>query len=93
MNVVAWIVLGALTGYLAGIGSWGEASTGAERVVLGVVGAIVGGYLMLATGGSDPLGAGFSPEAAAASVILAAVTVGIVSTITASDRPGRRTGA
>jgi len=52
MNVVAWIVLGALAGYLVGIGPWGEASTGVERIVLGVVGAIVGGYLMLAVQGA-----------------------------------------
>lgn len=91
MNVVAWIVLGALAGYLVGIGPWGEASTGVERIVLGVVGAIVGCYLMLAVQGGDPLVAGLSLEAAAGAVIFAAITVGIVATVTSGDRTSRRT--
>jgi uncharacterized membrane protein YeaQ/YmgE (transglycosylase-associated protein family) len=91
MNVVAWIALGGVAGYLAGVGPWGEASTGVERIVLGVVGAIVGGYVMLAVQGSDPLMAGFSLEAAAGAVILAAITVRIVATVTPGDRTSRRT--
>jgi len=91
MNVVAWIVLGALAGYLVGIGPWGEASTGVERIVLGVVGAIVGGYLMLAVQGGDPLVAALNLEAAAGAVIFATITVGIVATVTSGDRTSRRT--
>ena len=91
MNVVAWIALGALAGYLAGIGPWGQGPTGVERIVLGVVGAIVGGYLTLAAQGGDPLVAGLSPEAGGGAVLLATITVGIAATVASGDRATRRT--
>ena len=47
MNIVAWIVLGAVAGYLAGFLVKGDEGLGVVgHVVLGIVGAVVGGFLV-----------------------------------------------
>ena len=46
MNLIAWIVLGAIAGYLAGFLVRGDEGLGViGHIVLGIVGAIVGGFL------------------------------------------------
>lgn len=46
MNIIAWIVLGAIAGYLAGFLVKGDESMGViGHIVLGIVGALVGGFL------------------------------------------------
>ena len=56
MSIIAWIVLGALAGLIAK-----AIMPGAERIglilttVLGVVGAILGGFLARALGFGDPI--------------------------------------
>jgi uncharacterized membrane protein YeaQ/YmgE (transglycosylase-associated protein family) len=56
MNIVAWLVLGAIAGYLAGFLVKGDESMGViGHIVLGIVGALVGGFLagVLIPGGGD----------------------------------------
>lgn len=44
--IIAWIVLGAIAGYIAGFLIKGDESLGIiGHVVLGIVGAVVGGFL------------------------------------------------
>jgi uncharacterized membrane protein YeaQ/YmgE (transglycosylase-associated protein family) len=57
MGIIAWIVVGAIAGYLAGLLVKGDESLGViGHIVLGVIGAIVGGFLAgILTGGGDYL--------------------------------------
>jgi uncharacterized membrane protein YeaQ/YmgE (transglycosylase-associated protein family) len=46
ITIIAWIVLGAIAGYIAGFLMKGDESLGIiGHVVLGIVGAVVGGFL------------------------------------------------
>jgi uncharacterized membrane protein YeaQ/YmgE (transglycosylase-associated protein family) len=46
MNIIAWIVLGAIAGYLAGFLVKGDEGLGViGHIILGIVGALVGGFL------------------------------------------------
>jgi uncharacterized membrane protein YeaQ/YmgE (transglycosylase-associated protein family) len=57
-NIIAWIVLGAIAGYIAGMLVKGDESMGViGHIVLGIVGALVGGFLVgnvlnIGTGGA-----------------------------------------
>ena len=53
MSIIAWIVLGAIAGYLAGFLVKGDEGLGIiGHIVLGIVGALVGGFVAgLLTGG------------------------------------------
>lgn len=52
MGIVSWLVVGAIAGYLAGFIVKGDESFGViGHIVLGIVGALVGGFLLgIATG-------------------------------------------
>jgi uncharacterized membrane protein YeaQ/YmgE (transglycosylase-associated protein family) len=55
VTIIAWVVLGAIAGYIAGLLVKGDERWGVlGHVVLGIVGALVGGFLANALG----LGAG-----------------------------------
>ncbi len=55
MNIILWIVLGALAGWLAGLIM--KSTHGLlEDIVLGIVGALVGGFIMNALGQSGVTG-------------------------------------
>lgn len=46
INIIAWIVLGAIAGYIAGMLVKGDERWGViGHIVLGIVGAFVGGFL------------------------------------------------
>ncbi len=46
MGIIAWIVLGAIAGYIAGFLVKGDEGLGViGHIVLGIVGALVGGFL------------------------------------------------
>ena len=46
LNIIAWIVLGAIAGYVAGLIVKGDERWGViGHIVLGIVGALVGGFL------------------------------------------------
>jgi len=53
MGLIAWLVVGAIAGYLAGYIVKGDESLGVlGHIVLGIVGGLVGGFLAgLLTGG------------------------------------------
>ena len=55
MGIIAWLVVGAIAGYLAGLLVKGDESLGViGHIVLGIVGAIVGGFLAgILSGGTD----------------------------------------
>ena len=55
MGIIAWLIVGAVAGYLAGLLVKGDESLGViGHIVLGIVGALIGGFLAgVLTGGAD----------------------------------------
>lgn len=56
MGIISWLVVGAIAGYLAGMIVKGDESLGViGHIVLGIVGALIGGFLagVLIPGGGD----------------------------------------
>jgi len=54
MNIIAWLILGAIAGYLAGFLVKGDEGYGViGHIVLGIVGALVGGFLASTLLGAD----------------------------------------
>lgn len=56
MGIIAWIILGLIAGWIASKIMHGEGSGLLINLVLGVVGAFVGGFLMTALGGTGVTG-------------------------------------
>lgn len=60
LGILAWIVFGGLAGWIASIVMRTNAEQGAAgNVIVGIVGAVVGGWLMQAFGGSGVTGFNF----------------------------------
>ena len=90
MNIIAWIVLGAIAGYLAGFLVKGDEGLGViGHIVLGIVGALVGGFLAGALFGADPIDGAFDISSIVVATIGAIITVVVVSAITGRSRTGR----
>ena len=53
MGIIAWLVVGAIAGYIAGFLVKGDESLGViGHIVLGIIGALIGGFVAgLLTGG------------------------------------------
>jgi uncharacterized membrane protein YeaQ/YmgE (transglycosylase-associated protein family) len=90
MGIIAWLVVGAIAGYLAGFLVKGDESYGViGHIVLGIVGALVGGFLAgLVTGGKDYL-TGIDISTIVVAVIGAVIAVVVWNTLTGRSRTGR----
>ena len=90
MNLIAWIVLGAIAGYLAGFLVRGDEGLGViGHIVLCIVGALVGGFLAsLLFNVKDPLQGALDISTIVISVIGAVIVVFIASFVTGSRRMG-----
>src|SRR3954471_10063438 len=61
VNIIAWIVLGAIAGWIAGLLVKGDERWGViGHIVLGIVGAIVGGFIVSAIFPTSAAGAAAS---------------------------------
>ena len=91
MNIIAWLILGAIAGYLAGFLVKGDESYGViGHVVLGIVGALVGGFLAsLLFNVSDPIQGAFNIGTIVISVIGAIIAVVAFNLVTGRTRTGR----
>ena len=91
MNIVAWIVLGAIAGYVAGLLVKGDEGLGViGHIVLGIVGALVGGFLAGALlNVKDPLTGPLDLSTIVISVIGAVIVVVIANMLTGTRRVGR----
>jgi len=76
MSIIAWIVLGLVAGWLAGLLMRGGGYGLIGDIVLGILGAIVGGWLTGVVLGRD-LMTGFNIESLIVAVIGAVVLVAI----------------
>ena len=81
MSILAWIVLGAIAGYLAGFLVRGDEGLGViGHILLGIVGALVGGFAAGVLLGTNPVDGALD-----VSSILTA-TVGAILTVLAVNK-------
>lgn len=90
MSIIAWIVLGAIAGYLAGFLVRGDEGLGIiGHVVLGIVGALVGGFLASLFFDTKPIDGALDISSIVVATIGAVITVIVVSALTGRTRTGR----
>jgi uncharacterized membrane protein YeaQ/YmgE (transglycosylase-associated protein family) len=90
MNIIAWLILGAIAGYLAGFLVKGDEGLGViGHIVLGIVGALVGGFLASVLFKTDAINGAFDIQSIVVATIGAIITVVVVSAVTGSSRSGR----
>jgi len=89
MSLIAWLVVGAIAGYLAGFLVKGDESLGViGHIVLGIVGGLVGGFLAgLLTGNDYTTGINLTTIVVAA--IGAVIVVVVWNAIRGNARVGR----
>jgi uncharacterized membrane protein YeaQ/YmgE (transglycosylase-associated protein family) len=89
MSLIAWLVVGAIAGYVAGLLVKGDEGLGViGHIVLGIVGALVGGFLASILLNRD-FTTGINFETIIVAVIGAIITVVVVSMVTGRTRTGR----
>jgi uncharacterized membrane protein YeaQ/YmgE (transglycosylase-associated protein family) len=92
MNIISWLILGAIAGYLAGFLVKGDEGLGViGHIVLGIVGALVGGFLAGALFGTNPIDGAFDISSIVVAVIGAVIAVVVVNMVTGRSRSGRGT--
>lgn len=92
IDIIAWIVLGAIAGYIAGFLVKGDESLGViGHIVLGIIGAFVGGFLFRALGIGNPTAGGdqINIMSIIAAVIGAIIVVLVVGFFMGNRRTGR----
>ena len=90
MSIIAWLVLGAIAGYLAGFLVKGDEGLGViGHVVLGIIGAIVGGFLAGLLFNKDVINGPLDVSSIVTAVIGAVIVVVVVNAVTGRSRTGR----
>jgi uncharacterized membrane protein YeaQ/YmgE (transglycosylase-associated protein family) len=80
MSILAWIVLGAIAGYLAGFLVRGDEGLGViGHVLLGIVGALIGGFLAGALLGTNPVDGALDISSIVTATVGAILTVWVVN--------------
>jgi uncharacterized membrane protein YeaQ/YmgE (transglycosylase-associated protein family) len=89
MGIIAWLVVGAIAGWLAGYLVKGDESLGVlGHIVLGIIGGIVGGFLAGLLTGGDYI-TGINPTTIIVAVIGAVIVVVAWNAIRGNARVGR----
>ncbi|HYM52201.1 MAG TPA: GlsB/YeaQ/YmgE family stress response membrane protein [Candidatus Dormibacteraeota bacterium] len=89
MEWLAWVVVGAIAGWLAGLLVKGDEGLGViGHVVLGLVGALLGGWVVSQVTGNDPMDGVFDISTILTAVIGAVVLVLVVSMLMGRRRTG-----
>jgi uncharacterized membrane protein YeaQ/YmgE (transglycosylase-associated protein family) len=92
VSIIAWIVLGAIAGYLAGFLVRGDEGLGViGHIVLGIVGALVGGFLASALFNSHPIDGPLDISSIVVATIGAIIVVVVVNMVMGRTRTGRGT--
>jgi uncharacterized membrane protein YeaQ/YmgE (transglycosylase-associated protein family) len=90
VSIIAWIVLGAIAGYLAGLLVKGDEGLGViGHIVLGIVGALVGGFLAGVLFNTNPVSGPLDLSSIVVSVIGAIIVVVVVNAVMGRTRTGR----
>jgi uncharacterized membrane protein YeaQ/YmgE (transglycosylase-associated protein family) len=88
MSIIAWLVVGAIAGYLAGFIVKGDERYGViGHIVLGIVGALVGGFLAGLLTGTDYT-TGINITTIVVATIGAVIAVVAFNAITGRSRTG-----
>ena len=89
MSIIAWIILGAIAGYLAGFFVSGDEGLGViGHIVLGIVGALVGGFLASVLFNTKPIDGAFDISSIVAATIGAIIVVLVAGMVTRGTRTG-----
>ena len=89
MEWLAWLVVGAIAGWLAGLLVKGDEGLGViGHVVLGLVGALAAGWIVSQLTGNDPMDGVFDISTIVTAVIGAVVLVLLVNMIQGRRRTG-----
>ena len=89
MSIIAWIVLGAIAGYLAGFIVKGDEGLGIiGHIILGIVGALVGGFLASVLFSTKPIDGALDISSIVVATIGAVITVLVVGAVTGRSRTG-----
>jgi uncharacterized membrane protein YeaQ/YmgE (transglycosylase-associated protein family) len=86
MNILAWIVLGMVAGWLAGMIMRGGGYGLIGDIILGILGALIGGWLTGVVTGQDVM-LGFNLPSLLIAVVGAVILIGLSRMLT-----GRRAG-
>ena len=90
MNIISWLILGAIAGYLAGFLVKGDEGLGViGHIVLGIVGALVGGFLASVLFKTDAINGAFDIQSIVVATIGAVIAVVVVGAVTGRSRSGR----
>jgi len=90
MSIIAWLVLGAIAGYIAGFLVRGDEGMGViGHIVLGIVGALIGGFLASALFGVDAINGALDISSIVTAVIGAVIAVVVWNAVTGRARTGR----
>jgi uncharacterized membrane protein YeaQ/YmgE (transglycosylase-associated protein family) len=90
MSIIAWIVLGAIAGYLAGFLVRGDEGMGViGHIVLGIIGALVGGFLAGILFHTNPIDGPLDLSSIVTAVIGAVIVVVGWNALTGRSRAGR----
>lgn len=81
MNIVIWLVVGGIVGWLASLIMRTDPQQGILlNVIVGIIGALIGGFLIAPMFGSDTINQGdFSLSGLATSLLGAIILLGIVN--------------
>jgi uncharacterized membrane protein YeaQ/YmgE (transglycosylase-associated protein family) len=89
MSIIAWLIVGAIAGWLAGLLVRGDEGMGViGHIVLGIVGALVGGFLAGVITGTDYT-TGINISTIIVATIGAVLVVVVVGLIRGGSRSGR----
>lgn len=89
MSIIAWLVLGAIAGYLAGFLVRGDEGLGViGHIVLGIVGALVGGFVAGVLFDVDPIDGALDLSSIVTATIGAVITVVVVGALASRSRSG-----
>lgn len=84
MGIIAWIILGALAGWIASMITGTNAQMGAfANIVVGIIGALIGGFLFNLLGGRGVTG--FNLWSLLVSIIGAVILLALVKAFTKSS--------
>jgi uncharacterized membrane protein YeaQ/YmgE (transglycosylase-associated protein family) len=87
VSIIAWLVLGAIAGYLAGFLVKGDEGLGViGHVLLGIVGALVGGFLAGVIFDVDPIDGALDISSIVVATIGAVITVFVIGALSGGRR-------
>jgi uncharacterized membrane protein YeaQ/YmgE (transglycosylase-associated protein family) len=90
MGIISWLVVGAIAGYLAGLLVKGDESLGVVgHIALGIVGALIGGFLAGALSGGKDFTTGINVTTILVATIGAVIAVVGYNAIRGRSRTGR----